>query len=252
MYYNGTGFSTNQSSVVMMSIDETSDTLSETDYYPMYSTYEIFRADNQTHDLEQDLVAIETDISALETAVNGKANSTHTHTATDVTGLATVATSGSYNDLIDKPTIPTAYSHLDTHPASMITGLATVATSGSYEYLSDKPTIPTIPTSLPANGGNADTVDGKHSTDFATADHNHNTVYATVADFATVETAVNGKANSSHTHAQSEITGLTTALSGKANSSHSHDEYALVTDLSTLSETVTSKANSIHSHPTYT
>ena len=38
--------------------------------------------------------------------------------------LATVATSGSYNDLLDKPT------------------LATVATSGSYNDLSDKPTIP--------------------------------------------------------------------------------------------------------------
>ena len=38
--------------------------------------------------------------------------------------------------------------------------LAKVATSGSYNDLSNKPTIPTIPTSLPANGGNADTVNG--------------------------------------------------------------------------------------------
>lgn len=30
-----------------------------------------------------------------------------------------------------------------------------------------------IPTSLPANGGNADTVDGKHASDFATAGHRH-------------------------------------------------------------------------------
>ena len=35
-----------------------------------------------------------------------------------------------------------AYTHPSTHPASMITGLATVATSGSYNDLSDKPTIP--------------------------------------------------------------------------------------------------------------
>ena len=40
----------------------------------------------------------------------------------------------------------------------MITGLSKVATSGSYNDLSNKPTIPTIPDSLPANGGNADTV----------------------------------------------------------------------------------------------
>lgn len=36
--------------------------------------------------------------------------------------------------------------------------IATVATTGSYNDLTDKPTIPTIPNSLPANGGNADTV----------------------------------------------------------------------------------------------
>lgn len=42
-----------------------------------------------------------------------------------------------------KPTdIPPAYSHPETHPASMITGLSKVATSGSYNDLTDKPTIP--------------------------------------------------------------------------------------------------------------
>lgn len=43
----------------------------------------------------------------------------------------------------------------------------------SYNDLTDKPTIPTIPSSLPANGGNADTVDGKHASDFAAASHTH-------------------------------------------------------------------------------
>ena len=65
------------------------------------------------------------------------------HPAGMITGLADVATSGSYNDLADKPTIPAAYSHPANHPASMITGLATVATSGSYADLTNKPTIPT-------------------------------------------------------------------------------------------------------------
>ena len=36
----------------------------------------------------------------------------------------------------------TVYTHPDTHPASMITGLAKVATSGSYNDLTDKPNIP--------------------------------------------------------------------------------------------------------------
>ena len=83
-----------------------------------------------------------------------------THPASMITGLSTVATSGSYADLTNKPTIPAAYTHPTSHPASMITGLAKVATSGSYNDLSNKPTIPTIPSSLPANGGNAATVGG--------------------------------------------------------------------------------------------
>lgn len=36
----------------------------------------------------------------------------------------------------------TVYTHPATHPASMITGLSTVATSGSYNDLTDKPNIP--------------------------------------------------------------------------------------------------------------
>lgn len=36
----------------------------------------------------------------------------------------------------------TVYTHPDTHPASMITGLSKVATSGSYNDLTDKPNIP--------------------------------------------------------------------------------------------------------------
>lgn len=41
---------------------------------------------------------------------------------------------------------------------------------------------PTIPTALPANGGNADTVDGKHAAEFALADHIHNVTPVTVAN----------------------------------------------------------------------
>lgn len=44
----------------------------------------------------------------------------------------------------------TVYTHPATHPASMITGLAAVATSGSYADLSGKPIIPTVPTDVSA------------------------------------------------------------------------------------------------------
>lgn len=62
--------------------------------------------------------------------------------------LATVATSGSYNDLLNKPTIPAAQVNSDWDAASGVAqilnkpSLATVATSGSYNDLTNKPTIP--------------------------------------------------------------------------------------------------------------
>jgi hypothetical protein len=89
--------------------------------------------------------------------------------AANVTGLATVATSGNFNDLSNKPT-SSAYSFLglsDTNdtvvnsgyllwnatgtevvyaatiPTAKITGLATVATTGAYTDLTGTPTIPT-------------------------------------------------------------------------------------------------------------
>lgn len=62
--------------------------------------------------------------------------------------LATVARTGSYNDLRDKPTIPTAQINSDWNATSGVAeilnkpNLATVATSGSYNDLSNKPSIP--------------------------------------------------------------------------------------------------------------
>ena len=44
----------------------------------------------------------------VKNALDGKAASSHTQAASTITGLATVATSGSYNDLSNKPTIPAA------------------------------------------------------------------------------------------------------------------------------------------------
>lgn len=119
-------------------------------------------------------VSLQEKLNDIDTTVAGKANATHNQSASTITGLATVATSGLYVDL-----------------------------EGS-------------PTSLPANGGNADTVDNKHASDFATASHTH-TQYA----------------GTSHSHAQSDITGLADALSGKANTNHTHN-YAASTHTHTL------------------
>jgi hypothetical protein len=68
----------------------------------------------------------------------------------DSSSLATVATSGSYNDLSNKPTIPAAQVNSDWDASTGVAqilnkpNLAAVATSGSYNDLSNKPTIPTV------------------------------------------------------------------------------------------------------------
>ena len=62
--------------------------------------------------------------------------------------LATVATSGDYDDLLNKPTIPAAQVNADWNSSSGVSEilnkptLATVATSGAYSDLTGTPTIP--------------------------------------------------------------------------------------------------------------
>ena len=65
-----------------------------------------------------------------------------------VNNLQPVATSGDYDDLTNKPTIPAAQVNSDWNSNSGVSqilnkpSLATVATSGSYDDLTNKPTIP--------------------------------------------------------------------------------------------------------------
>lgn len=51
----------------------------------------------------------QSDVNGLSEALSGKANSAHKHTTSDITDIANVAKTGSYNDLTDKPAIPSEY-----------------------------------------------------------------------------------------------------------------------------------------------
>lgn len=69
-------------------------------------------------------------------------------TAVQPSSLATVATTGDYDDLLNKPSIPAAQVNSDWNAVSGVSqilnkpNLATVATSGDYSDLTNKPTIP--------------------------------------------------------------------------------------------------------------
>lgn len=67
------------------------------------------------------------------------------------------------------------------------------------------------------------------------------------ADFVTTSTLTSSlatKANTSHTHAQSDVTGLSDALDAKANTSHSHNQ----SDVVGLTDALAGKAAASHTH----
>ena len=211
----------------------------------------------------------------INTALAGKANTSHTHTASQVSGLADVATSGSYNDLTNKPTIPSAY----TLPVATSNTLGGVKIGVGLSIENDG----TLNTT---GGGIADSVawdniTGKPST-FTPSEHTHAVVtdtkngfmsssdkekldsIATGATKTTVDSALSssstnpvqnkvinsalaGKANTSHTHTISNITNLQTTLNGKANTSHTHS----ASQVSGLADVATSGSyNDLTNKPT--
>lgn len=92
--------------------------------------------------------------------------------------LAAVATSGSYNDLLNKPTIPAAPGTLNTNNSTAqnvssseaLSGtvkLHKVSKTGSYNDLTDKPTIPTVH-NMAAGGITGQVLAKKSNTDYDT------------------------------------------------------------------------------------
>ena len=97
---------------------------------------------NNTLTIPTDVSSFNNDAGYITNSVNDLTNYTLS------SNLATVATTGDYDDLLDKPTIPDV-SNFITKDVNNLTyytktsSLATVATSGSYNDLSNKPSIPT-------------------------------------------------------------------------------------------------------------
>ena len=125
------------------------------------------------------------------------------------TSLASVATSGSYNDLSNKPSIPTKTSDLNNDSGfidkdvnnltnyTLSSNLATVATSGSYSDLSNKPTIWDATIKIQKNSTDIDSFT-TNATSWKTinisvpttvAELSDSSDYATVASLAAVATS---------------------------------------------------------------
>ena len=111
------------------------------------------------------------DVGYITKDVNDLTNYTKT------SELATVATTGDYDDLINKPTIPDVSNFItkdvdDLTYYTKSSELATVATTGDYDDLLDKPTIPDV-------------------SNFITKDVNDLTYYPLSSSLATVATSGN-------------------------------------------------------------
>lgn len=140
----------------------------------------------------------------------------HTHTKSEITDFPTSMTPTAHTHEADEVTKMTGYSKASAASAIEASDTLNAAigklekaldgkqASGSYAILSHthtKSQITDFPASLPANGGNADTVDGKHASDFATSGHTH-TVDGALSSTSTnpvqnkvVNSALTGKAD---------------------------------------------------------
>ena len=173
--------------------------------------------------------------SQLNTELNKKANTSHTHVYSDILD-APVSFSGNYEDLINKPTIPTKVSDLENDEnfattSQLNSGLNKKANSThthSYTELEDTPTLfsgnyndlinkPKIPTAVSDLTNDLNFVD---TTALATkSDKTHTHSYSSLTDLPTLKTRVSDMDDATN---YMTITQITTELNKKANTSHTH------------------------------
>ena len=136
----------------------------------------------------------------ITTALAGKANSSHTHAISDITGLSA--------QLADKANSSHSLSsHSDVSATAPSNGQVLKWDGSEWAPAADDAGLSSVDWSQVGN----------KPTTFAPSTHTH-----AISDITDLSTQLAAKANSSHTHAISDITGLSAQLAAKANSSHTH------------------------------
>tara|TARA_Y100001973_G_scaffold105415_1_gene178471 strand:+ start:553 stop:3936 length:3384 start_codon:yes stop_codon:yes gene_type:complete len=125
-------------------IDNTSAMNYPTNYSPLLQ----FSSENDVSDLTNELYTQNTNITEKSLSVLATvATSGSYNDLSNTPSLATVATTGSYNDLSNTPSLATVATSGSYNDLSNTPSLATVATSGSYNDLSNTPSLATVATS---------------------------------------------------------------------------------------------------------
>ena len=160
---------------------------------------------------------LDTAKSNLQTSINGKANSSHTHTIANVTNLQTTLDGKSNTNHTHSYAGSSSVGGAATS-ANKVNKALTVQLNGGTTEGTNKFTF---------DGSAAKSVNITASSVGASASgHTHDDRYYTETEIdskvSTINNAISGKANSSHTHTIANITNLQTTLDGKSGTSHTH------------------------------
>lgn len=214
-----------------LAIGTTSTTAKAGDYAPTKADVGLGNADN-TSDVNKPVS------TAVQAALNAKA---------DTTSLATVATTGVYNDLTGKPTIPAQFNPIagtnvtlsGTYPN--ITFNATPGAGVTDITISRDATSATVVSSTGADGviAAADTTDAGVMT---AADKTKLNGIATGATANSADATLLARANHTGSQAISTVTNLQTTLDSKAASSHTHTA-SNISDSTTVGRAVLTAAD---------
>jgi hypothetical protein len=99
---------------------------------------------------------------------------------------------------------------------------------------------------IPASAQNLNSATLTNVREYATGRHSHDiaNVMGLQTEINSLQSAINGKANTSHTHTIANVTNLQTTLNGKAESSHTHT----IANVTSLQTTLNGKSNTTHTH----
>jgi hypothetical protein len=165
------------------------------------------------------------DVTGLQTAIDGKAATGHTHVISDTTGLQT-ALDGKSDD---------AHTHIIDNVTGLQTALdgkSSVAHTHTIQNLSDTTITSVTNGELLMHNGTNWLNSTLAEAGIAGASHTH-----AISDVTGLQTAIDGKAAAVHTHVISDVTGLQTALDGKSSTSHVHTING-ISDVTIVSATV--------------
>ena len=210
------------------------------------------------------------DVTGLQAAIDGKADVVHDHAILDVTGLqaaldgkaddadlagkadaADLATKADAADLTAKANTVDVYPKTQIYTKTEVDAIVTGITEGGGTIVQDNLTSTSTSAALSANQGR---VLNETKADAADLAGKANTVHShAIADVTGLQAGLDGKANTVHSHAIADVTGLQAGLDGKANTAHNHT-IANVTGLQAALDgkaddaDLAGKANTVHNH----